>query len=137
MGEQDGRKQVVAVPERYRATSAVYSQVVRAGNLLFVSGQAGLDPDTGALAGSTVEAQARQAFRNLAGLLEAARSGLDQVVKITVFLVDPAGFGDVNRLWSEFFPVDPPARSTPVVALPVDGLLISIDATAVVADSET
>jgi 2-iminobutanoate/2-iminopropanoate deaminase len=109
-----------------------YSQAVRLGELLFVAGQAGLDPASGELAGATFELQARQAFANLRAILEDAGSGLDRVVKTTCFLAAPEAFDQLNSLYAEYFPVDPPVRSTPVVQLP-RGLLFSIEAIAGVA----
>jgi 2-iminobutanoate/2-iminopropanoate deaminase len=108
-----------------------YSQAVRVGELIFVAGQAGLDPATGVVAG-TFELQARQAFENLRAVLEDAGSGLDQVVKTTCFLAVPEAFDQLNALYAEYFPAAPPARSTPVVQLP-RGLLFSIEAVAAVA----
>ncbi len=107
-----------------------YSQAVRAGDFLFVAGQAGLDPVTGAPAGDTFEAQARQAFENLSTVLRAAGSGLEQVVKTTIFLADATAFPMMNQLYGEYFPHNPPVRSTPIVQLP-RGLLISIECIAV------
>jgi 2-iminobutanoate/2-iminopropanoate deaminase len=107
-----------------------YSQAVRAGDFLFVAGQAGLDPATGAAAGDGFEAQARQAFRNLTMVLEAAGSDLAHVVKTTIFLTDAANFPAMNQLYAEFFANNPPVRSTPIVQLP-RALLISIEAIAV------
>lgn len=107
-----------------------YSQAVRVGDLIFVAGQAGLDPATGQLAGPTFEAQARQAFANLRALLEDAGSGLDRVVKTTCFLAAPDAFDALNALYAEYFPTAAPARSTPLVQLP-RGLLFSIEAVAV------
>ena len=107
-----------------------YSQATRVGDLVFTAGQPGIDPLTGAVAGDTFEAQARQAFRNLAAVLEDAGSSLDRVVKVTCFVADPAAFGTLNALFLEFFPTAPPVRSTPIVSLP-RGLLFSIDAIAV------
>jgi 2-iminobutanoate/2-iminopropanoate deaminase len=106
-----------------------YSQAIRLGDLIFVAGQAGLDPATGALAGATFELQARQAFENLRAVLEDAGSGLDRVVKTTCFLAVPEAFDQLNALYAEYFPAKPPARSTPIVQLP-RGLLFSIEAIA-------
>ena len=97
---------------------------------MFVSGQPGIDPATGAVAGDSFEAQARQAFANLAAVLEDAGSRLERVVKVTCFLADAATFPALNALFAEFFPAAPPVRSAPIVQLP-RGLLISIDAIAV------
>jgi 2-iminobutanoate/2-iminopropanoate deaminase len=107
-----------------------YSQAVRAGELIFTAGQAGIDPKTGTAAGSDFESQARQAFANLRAVLEDAGSGLEQVVRVTCFVTDASAFSTLNALFVEYFPSSPPVRSTPVVALP-KGLLFSIDAIAV------
>ena len=108
-----------------------YSQAVRVGNLVYTAGQPGINPSTSAVAGDTFEAQARQAFANLAAVLEDAGSRLARVIKVTCFVTDPAAFATLNALFAEFFPEAPPVRSTPVVQLP-RGLLFSIDAIAVV-----
>ena len=109
-----------------------YSQAVRVGNLLFVSGQVGLSPDTGEIAGYDFEAQARQAFENVRAVLAAANCSMDDVVKTTCWVADAASFQEFNALYAEFFPKEPPTRSTPIVALP-KGLLFSIECIAVVA----
>jgi 2-iminobutanoate/2-iminopropanoate deaminase len=106
-----------------------YSHAVRLGDLLFVSGQGGLDPATGMLAPGGFAGQARQAFTNLARVLEAAGSDLGRVAKLTVFMADADEFPALNELFAEFFPSAPPARSVPIVQLP-RGLLISIEAIA-------
>ncbi len=108
-----------------------YSQAVRFGGLVYVAGQAGIDPTTGAAAGPTFEAQARQGFANLRAILEDAGSSLERVLKVTCFIADANEFGTLNALFSEFFPAAPPVRSTPIVQLP-RGLLFSIDAIAAV-----
>ena len=108
-----------------------YSQAVQSGGLIFVAGQAGIDPVTGAVVGSTFERQARQAFENLRAILEDAGSGLEHVVKTTCWLAAPEAFDQLNALYTEYFSTDPPARSTPIVQLP-RGLLFSIEAVAVV-----
>jgi 2-iminobutanoate/2-iminopropanoate deaminase len=107
-----------------------YSHAVRVGDLLFVAGQAGINPTTGT-APDTFEAQARQAFQNLATVLDAAGSSLQHVAKTTVFLTDAANFPKMNDLYAEFFPTNPPVRSTPIVQLP-RGLLISIECIAAI-----
>jgi 2-iminobutanoate/2-iminopropanoate deaminase len=127
----------MALPEEVVETPRVprlgpYSQVVRVGDLLFVSGQAGLDPATGQAAGPDFETQARQAFANLATALEDAGSHLRRVVKVTCFVAEPAGFATLNALFAELWPDAPPARSAPLVTLP-RGLLFSVEAIAVAA----
>jgi 2-iminobutanoate/2-iminopropanoate deaminase len=98
--------------------------------LVFCSGQIGLDPATGELAASDVEGQTLQALTNLKHVLEAAGSGLDQVVKTTVFLKDMADFQKMNAVYAEFFGATPPARSTIAVAGLPKGGLVEVEATA-------
>ena len=106
-----------------------YSQAVRAGGFVFVSGQPGVDPDSGAAAGPTFREQAEQAFRNLAAVLRAAGTAPELVVSTTVLVADSGDFAELNELFGAFFPEDPPARMTMQVPLP-RGLLISIGCTA-------
>lgn len=102
----------VVKTDRAPAAIGPYSQGVFAGDLFFSAGQIGLDPGSGALAGSGVEEQARQVFRNLGAVLEAAGLDFDDVVKTTVYVVDMEEFAAVNRVYAEFFPAPCPARST-------------------------
>lgn len=95
-----------------------YSAGVRAGDLLFVSGQGGIDPDTGQLAGEGFLEQARQAFRNLDAVLRAGGSRLDLVVNTTILITDFEVFGELNEVFAESFPDDPPARMTMQTQLP-------------------
>ena len=101
-----------------------YAQAVKAGGLLFVSGQPGLDPTTG-LAGPTFSEQAQQAFANLGVVLRAGGSSFAQVVNTTVLIADVSEFAVVNALFAEHFGGAPPARMTMTVPLP-KGLLFSI-----------
>lgn len=110
-----------------------YSQAVRLGDTLYISGQPGINPLTGQVAGDTFEAQARQAFENLSAVLQASGSSLQHVAKTTIFLSDAANFPRLNEIYGEFFPNNPPARSGPVVQLP-RGLLISIECIAGMAE---
>lgn len=109
---------------------SVYSQAVRVGNLIFVAGQTGVDFTTGSTP-DNFEAQARQAFENLSTVLHASGSGLQNVVKTTVWLRDAASFDLMNKLYAEYFPTNAPTRSTPIVDLPRPNLQISIEAIAV------
>lgn len=109
---------------------APYNQAIALPELVFCSGQLGLDPDSGTLVEGGVEAQARRALQNLQAVLEAAGSGLAQVVKTTVFVADLADFGTVNGVYAEFFPDAPPARSTVQVAALPGGGLVEIEAIA-------
>jgi 2-iminobutanoate/2-iminopropanoate deaminase len=110
-----------------------YNQAVRAGNLLFCSGQIALDPATGAMVGNgDVEAETRQVLANLQAVLNAAGSGPRQVVRTTVFLADLADFGKVNALYAEVFGggVSPARACVEVAALP-KGARVEIDCIAV------
>lgn len=109
-----------------------YSQGIRAGDMVFCSGQLGLDPATGQFAADTVEGQTRRALQNLKAVLEAAGTDLAHVVKTTVFLSDMANFKAMNGVYAEFFTDAPPARSTIAVReLPLSGL-VEIEAIAVI-----
>jgi 2-iminobutanoate/2-iminopropanoate deaminase len=108
-----------------------YSPAVRASGLLFVSGQPGVDPETGQPAGTTFAEQARQTFRNLDAVLRAGGSRRDLVVNTTVLVADTNDFAELNELYGKFFATDPPARMTSQTPLP-RGLLISIGCVALV-----
>ena len=107
-----------------------YSQAVRIDSLVFASGQAGLDPQTGELVSGGLEAETRQVLTNIKNVLEAANSSLEAVVKTTVFLIDMAEFPKMNAIYAEFFPTDPPARSTVGVAALPKGARVEIEAVA-------
>ena len=106
-----------------------YSHAVKAGKVLYVSGQLGLDPVTGELV-EGVEAQARIALANLKTVLEAAKMGLDDVVKTTIFLKDMGDFAAINAIYAEVFGETKPARSCVAVAALPKGGLFEIEAIA-------
>ena len=107
-----------------------YSHAVAAGDLLFTSGQLGMDPATGKLADESIETQTEQALKNLEAVLAANGMTFANVVKTTIFLADLADFATVNGIYATRFPVAPPARScVQVAALPV-GAKIEIEAIA-------
>ena len=106
-----------------------YSQAIRSGDMVFCSGQLGLDPATGELADG-VEAQADRSLRNLQSVLDAAGLSFDDVVKTTIFLADIGDFAAVNAVYGRFMPDPPPARSTVQVAALPKGGLVEIEATA-------
>ena len=107
-----------------------YSQAIVAGGMVFCSGTAGIDPVTGT-APEGIDAQTEQALRNLGAVLEAAGASLDDVVKTTIFYSDVDDFGRLNAVYARHMPDPPPARSAPAgVRLP-RGLLVSIEAIAV------
>ena len=107
-----------------------YSQAIRAGDLLFVSGQIPVDPATGEVVEPTIQAQAKRSLENVKAVLEAAGASLDNVVKTTVFLKSMDDFVEMNRVYQSFFQADCPARSAVQVAkLPKD-VLVEIEAIA-------
>ena len=106
-----------------------YSQAIRSGELVFCSGQLGLDPASGELADG-VEAQAERSLGNLASVLEAAGLSFEDVVKTTIFLADVSDFAAVNAVYGRFMPDPPPARSTVGVAALPKGGLVEIEAIA-------
>lgn len=104
-------KQNVSTPHA-PAAMGPYSQAIRHGNLLFVSGQIPLDPATSQIVEGDVAVQTDRVLRNLAAVLEAAGSSLDQVLKTTVYLKDIEDFGKMNTVYARFFGACPPARAT-------------------------
>jgi 2-iminobutanoate/2-iminopropanoate deaminase len=109
-----------------------YSQAIRAGNLLFLSGQIPIDPKTGNLVEGGIEPQTRQVFQNIAAILTAAGASFENVVSAGVFLADMNDFGKMNAIYAEYFASPAPARATVQVArLPKDSL-VEIQVTAVV-----
>ena len=110
---------------------APYSQAIRAGGLVFVSGQLGLRPDHGEITGS-IEEQTEQVFANLAAILAEAGSELERLVKTTVFLADLADFGAMNEVYARHVGDSPPARSTVEVAALPSGAKVEIEAIATV-----
>ena len=113
-----------------------YSQAIVAGGLVFCSGMAGIDPETGAAA-EGIEAQTEQALLNLAAVLNAAGSSMNDVVKTTIFYADVDDFSRLNEVYARHMPDPPPARSAPAhVRLP-RGLLVSIEAIAVLPGTST
>ena len=122
-------KQIVAT-DKAPAAVGPYSQGVRAGNLVFTAGQLGIVPGTKEFAGPDIESQTRQALENLRAVLEAAGSGLEHVLKTTVFLQDINEFGQMNAVYGTFFTEEFPARSAiQVAALPL-GAAVEIEAVA-------
>jgi 2-iminobutanoate/2-iminopropanoate deaminase len=109
---------------------APYNQAIRAAGLVFCAGQVGLDPAAGTLVDGGVEPQARRAMENLAAVLEAAGSGIDRIVKTTIFVTDLGDFAAVNAVYGSFFAADPPARSTVQVAGLPGGAVVEIEAIA-------
>ena len=115
-----------SIVEAAAAPAAIrpYSQAIRYGDLLFVSGTIGMDPKTGELVGAGIEAQAVQTLENLKVIVEAAGMGFQNVLKSTVFLRDMNDFAKFNEIYARYFPSEPPARETVQVArLPRDAAI--------------
>lgn len=120
-------REVVTAPDAPDAVGP-YSHAVKAGGLLFCSGQIPLDPGTGELVGETAPEQAERCLRNLAAVCAAAGTSLDRAVRLTVYLADLGDWAAVNEVYAGFFPADPPARvAFGVSALP-KGAQVEMDA---------
>lgn len=114
------QRQVISSGQAPKAIGP-YSQAIRAGDYVFCAGQTPIDPATNNLVEGGIEEQTRRALKNLSLVLQAAGTSLDHVVKTTVFLLDMNEFAKMNAVYAEFFPANPPARSTVQVArLPKD-----------------
>ena len=122
-------KKIVATEKAPRAIGP-YSQAVCIDGYVFTAGQVGLDPNTMDLVEDGISAQTRQVLTNLSHVLEASGSGLNFVIKTTVFLQDMSDFSAMNAVYSEFFPDNPPARSTVQVAGLPKGALVEIECVA-------
>ena len=107
-----------------------YSQAVKAGGLVFVSGTAPVDPATGAIKGATIQEQTAQCLANIRAILEEAGSSLDKVASVTVVLADEDDFAGMNEEWVKWFPSDPPARQGAKLPARIPGLRVSIAAIA-------
>ena len=122
----------VQVIKTDKAPGAVgpYSQAIKAGNVLFASGQIALDPESGKLVGGGVTAQAEQCMKNVSALLEAAGMSYDNVVKTTVYITNMNFFGAVNAVYGKYFTNTLPARSCVAVAELPKGALVEVEVTA-------
>jgi len=122
-------RQIIFTPNAARPP-ATYSQAVRAGGLIFVSGAAPHDPRTGALVGTTIQEQTRQCLQNIAAILDAAGSSLDKIASVTVVLAEEEDFQGMNEEWVKWFPSNPPARQGAKLPAKILGLKVSIAAIA-------
>ena len=104
--------------------SATYSQAVKAGGLVFVSGQGPIDPTTGGIVGTTIQEQTAQCLKSVSAILEAAGSSLEKAVSATFILADPDDFTGMNEEWVKWFPAEQPARQG--ARLPLTSFKISI-----------
>lgn len=124
-------RQIITTTDAPR--SPLFSQGVRAGSQVLVSGTTGVDPRTGEMAGPTIQAQTRQALTNCEAVLRAGGASLDDVVEVGVLLSDPDDFAGMNEEYGRWFPTDPPARYAAALGARIPGLLVSIRMTAVTA----
>ena len=122
-------KQVISTENAPGAVGA-YSQGIIANGFVFTAGQIPLIPGTTNLREGGIQAQTRQVLENITGVVEAAGSGMDKVVKTTVFLADINDFAEFNAAYSTFFPTDPPARTTVQAGGLPAGALIEVEAVA-------
>jgi reactive intermediate/imine deaminase len=121
-------RQIITSPNA--PSSPLFSQGVKAGPFVFVSGIVGIDPKFGTLAGDTIQEQTRQALTNCQAILEAGGATLDDVVEVGILLTDPADFAGLNEEYARWFPTDPPTRYVAKLGVDVPGLLVSIRMTA-------
>ena len=113
-------------------SSPLYSQGVKAGPHVLVSGIVGIDPSTGSLVENTIQAQTRQALTNCEAILQAGGASLEDVLEVGVLLTDPADFGGLNEEYARWFPTEPPTRYVAKLDVDLPGLLVSIRMTAFV-----
>ena len=122
-------RQIVFTPNAAKPP-AVYSQAVKAAGLVFVSGTAPHDPQTGQIKGETVQEQTRQCLTNIAAILDAAGSSMDKIVCVTIVLADEDDFPGMNEEYLKWFPSNPPARQGAKLPAKIPGLKVSIAAIA-------
>lgn len=113
-------------------SSPLYSQAVKAGDYVYVSGLVGVDVITGTLAGSTIQEQTRQALTNCQAVLHAAGATLEDIVEVGVLLTNPADFAEMNDEYATWFPAAPPTRYVAKLGVELPGVLISVRMTAFV-----
>ena len=121
-------RQIITTPDA--PSSPLFSQGVRAGSLVLVSGTTGMDVTTGRMAGDDIQAQTRLALSNCEAVLRAAGATLDDVVEVGVLLTDPGDFAGMNEEYARWFPADPPTRYAAKLGAEIPGLLVSIRMTA-------
>ncbi|HDQ72173.1 MAG TPA: hypothetical protein ENN19_08760 [Chloroflexi bacterium] len=122
------QKEVISPPP---APHLPFSTVIAYGDLVFVAGLVGRDPETGEIAQADIASQTEQALKNIQRQLELAGTSLEQVLKVTVFILDMDLFGAMNEVYTTFFPTDPPARScVEVNGLPDDEAMVEIEVVA-------
>jgi reactive intermediate/imine deaminase len=121
-------RQIIATADA--PSSPLYSQGVKAGPHVFVSGIVGIDPSTGSLAGDTIQAQTRQALANCQAILQAGGAAMDDVVEVGILLAHPFDFAGLNEEYGRWFPSVPPTRYVAKLGVELPGVLVSIRMTA-------
>lgn len=124
------KRQTIKIPNA--PSSPLYSQAVRAGDMIFVTGVPGINPATNKVAGPTIQEQTRQALITCENILRAAGASLHDVVEVQVLLARPEDFAGLNEAYAKFFPTDPPVRSVARLGPDLGEILVSIRMTAVV-----
>jgi len=123
------QKQIIHTPQA--PSSALFSQAVKVGPTIYVSGIDGIDPTTNQMTGSTIQDQTHQALVNCEHILRAAGATRENIVEVQVLLTHPTDFAGLNEAYSKFFPKDPPARSVAKLGVELPNVLVSIKLTAV------
>lgn len=118
------KRQIIRIQDAPK--SPLYSQAVKVGAMVYVTGVAGLDPKTNKVAGPTIQEQTRQALMNCENILRAAGATLDNVVEVQVLLARPGDFAGLNEEYAKFFPSDPPVRSVARLGPELGDVLVSI-----------
>ena len=127
-------KQIISTP--HAPNSPLYSQGVRVGPTIYVSGMIGVDTSTGQLAGPSIQEQTRQALLNCVAIVEAGGGSLNDIAQVTVLLLHPEDFVGMNEAYGEFFASEPPVRAVAKLGAVLPGVLVSVLATAYVEDSQ-
>ena len=122
------KKQIITTGAAPR--SPLFSQGVRVGSTIYVSGMAGIDPATNKMAGATIQEQTRQALHNCKAIVEAGGGSLEDVVQVIVLLANPADFAAMNEEYARVFAVEPPARAVTKLGVELPNVLVSIMMTA-------
>lgn len=120
----------VIISEKAPKPIGPYSQAIKVGNMVFVSGQGPVDPKIGKIVSGGIREQTKQTFENIEAILNAAGLTLEHVVKVSVFLRNIGDFGRMNEVYATFFKREPPARTTVQANLPFEEMLIEVDVVA-------
>ena len=123
-----------AIATSHAPSSPLFSQGVRVGSTIYVSGMVGIDPATKEMAGATIQEQTLQALRNCEAVIRAGGGTLPDVAQVTVLLTNPGDFAGMNEAYATVFPTEPPARAVAKLGVDLPNVLVSIMMTAHVAD---